>query len=112
MTLLFPKPEKRIKKPKAMKRRGDKTDQWDTTRAQLKVRFEMAGVTTCELRYPGCWKNNALSFAHSKKRRKIEGDELSECILVCVPCHNRLEYGQNDMYEIVRRVIAARKVKV
>jgi hypothetical protein len=110
--ILFPKPEKRDKKKKRLKAVGDKTDAWTKTRAELVVRFQAAGITTCELRYVGCWKNNALSFAHSKKRRKVSSDEeLRECILACVPCHNRLEYGKN-MYEIVQRVIASRRVKV
>lgn len=112
MTLLFPKPEKRTKKKKRLKAVGAKGDAWAKTRAELVVRFEAAGITSCELRYEGCWVNNALSFAHSKKRRKVSSEEeLRECILACVPCHNRLEYGKN-MYEIVRRVIASRKVKV
>jgi hypothetical protein len=112
MPLLFPKPEKRVKKPKRLKAVGDKTDAWTKTRAELVVRFQAAGVTTCELRYEGCWRSNALSFAHSKKRRKITGQTaLEECILVCNPCHNRLEYGKN-LYEIVRRVIASRRVPV
>lgn len=111
MTLLFPKPPKREKKRKAMKRRGEKTDTWEKERNELKARFERAGITHCELRYEGCWHNNALSFAHSKKRRKIEGDELSETCLCCVPCHMILE-NKKDMTEIVRSVIARRKVKV
>jgi hypothetical protein len=111
ITLLFPKPTKREKKPKRLKARGDKTDAWEEALAELKVRFQIAGVTECELRWEGCWRNNALSFAHSKKRRKVSSpEELRECILACVPCHNRLEYGQN-MYDIVRRVIASRKVQ-
>jgi hypothetical protein len=108
--LAFPKPEKRVKKPKRLKAKGKKVEAWEEALAELKVRFEQAGITTCEVRYEGCWRNNALSFAHSKKRRKVEGGELYECILACVPCHNRLEYGKN-MYEIVRSIIARRKVQ-
>jgi hypothetical protein len=110
--VLFPKPTKREKKKKRLKARGDKTDAWEMTRAALVVRFEAAGITSCELRYEGCFKTNFLSFAHSKKRRYIQSqEELEEVLLCCTPCHNRLEYGGN-MYEVVRMVIASRKVQV
>jgi hypothetical protein len=111
MTLLFPKPEKRVKKPKRLKAKGKKVDAWEATRKELIPRFQAAGITSCELRYDGCWKNNALSFAHSKKRRHIEAQELWEVCLCCVPCHQVLE-NRPDMTEIVRSVIARRKVKV
>jgi hypothetical protein len=109
--MLFPKPAKRVKKKKRLKARGEKVDAWESMRAELKERFERAGITSCELRLAGCWRNNALSFAHSKKRRRISSEEeLQECVLACVPCHNRLEYGQN-MYEIIRSIIARRKIQ-
>jgi hypothetical protein len=110
--LLFPKPDKRAKKKKGLRRRGDKVDSWERTREILKERFATAGVTTCELQWRNCFKNNFLSFAHSKKRRYITNqEELEDCALLCQSCHQKIEF-RPDMYEIVRSVIARRKVKV
>src|SRR5687768_6910583 len=107
MTLLYPKPEKRVKKPKRLKARGEKVEAWEATRAALVQRFQAAGITTCELRYEGCWRNNALSFAHSKKRRYITSQEDLEAVcLCCLNCHGKIEF-RPDMYEIVQGVIAS-----
>jgi hypothetical protein len=112
MSLLFPKPTKPEKTRKRLKARGKKVDAWEQTRKELVERFERAGITHCELQWNGCFKNNFLSFAHSKKRRYIKSqEELEEVLLCCTPCHDRLEYGGN-MYETVRRVIASRRVVV
>ena len=108
----FPKPTKQVKIRKRISRLAAKVNAWQTTRALLIERFRRAGITQCELRYDDCWRTNALSFAHSKKRRFIESQEqLEECALLCQVCHDRIEYSPN-MYEIVRRVIASRKVKI
>jgi hypothetical protein len=110
--LLFPKPTKRVKKKKRLNPRGDKVEVWEMTREILKERFQAAGITSCELRYPGCWRNNALSFAHSKKRRYITSQEvLEEVCLCCTSCHQKIEF-RADMYQIVRKVITSRKVAV
>ncbi len=110
--LLFPKPTKQKKAKKRLRRTGVKTDAWEITRKVLVARFAAVGITQCELGYDGCWKNNTLTFAHSKKRRYIESDEeLREVCLCCQSCHARIEFNP-DMYEIVRRVIAGRKVAV
>lgn len=112
MTLMFPKPVKQEKKRKPLKRAGKKTDAWERTRKQLIPRFAAAGIMTCELGYIGCFKDNFLSFAHSMKRRRITSqEELEECILACTSCHQIAE-NRRDMTEIIRGVIARRKVKV
>jgi hypothetical protein len=83
---------KREKVKKRLKARGDKTDAWEKTRADLKVLFVAAGITKCELQYPKCFRNNFLSFALSKKHRYINRQqELEEVILACQVWHNRLE---------------------
>lgn len=88
---------------------GKKTKKWATTRSGLKPRFEAAGITTCELRYPGCWFNNGLGFAHAKKRRKLSEEDLEVVILACNPCHDKIEYSPN-MEETVMKVIENRGV--
>src|SRR5690242_19042046 len=101
MSLLFPKPPKREKKRKPLNKRGVKTDAWERTRDELKIRFERAGITQCELQYPGCFRNNFLSFAHSKKRRYITSQEDLEIVaLLCQKCHHTVEY-RPDMEDII-----------
>ena len=91
-----------------MRKAGKKTVAWSETRAQLKPRFLIAGITTCELKYDGCWRDNALSFCHSRKRRNITTQEqLEEVILGCTPCHDRLEVNP-EMERIVKEIINAR----
>lgn len=70
---------------------------WNKIRAKLKREFQEKGITRCEL----CGADNFLSFAHRKKRRyyynqdrKEEERQLGdykEVLLLCVPCHERLE---------------------
>lgn len=102
----------RSKRP--MKRAGKKTKEWDRVRVGLKVKFQRAGITSCEAGFEGCWHDNALSFAHSKKRRLCVTPELmEECALMCVPCHEiseRLPHA--EMESLILGLIAARKVPV
>lgn len=74
-----------------MLKAGKRTKEWQHMREQLKPRFEAAGITRCEFRYEGCWRDNGLSFAHTKKRRNLRDGELEVVALACIPCHNRLE---------------------
>lgn len=89
---------------------GRKTRAWINARARVKRKLMALGITTCELQYPGCWRDNALSIAHGRKRRKLVGDELETlCILACTPCHSRLEVmGPEGMLAVVKSVIAER----
>lgn len=68
---------------------GKKTKEWAKVRKELKKDFETMGITTCELRVEGCWNNNALSFAHTLKRRNVT--DLKRVVLACVPCHQKVE---------------------
>jgi len=94
-----------------MKRRGKRTIAWETERAKLKVKFFNWGITSCELRYPGtCWGDNALGFAHAKKRYLLPPAELGIVVLCCNPCHDILEsLGHALMQAEVESVIQARK---
>jgi hypothetical protein len=99
-----------------MKRSGfkRKPNAWDKIRAELKVKFEAAGITACELHYPGCYRDNYLGFAHSRKRRNANTPELMrEVILADGPCHDILEaMGEEEMCRVVREVIKNRPVKI
>lgn len=80
--------------------------------ARLKRKFEALGITRCELNYIDCTRNDFLTWAHGKKRRKLEGDELETCvILACQNCHQRIErMTPEGMLGIVQSVIAERDV--
>lgn len=86
---------------------GKKTKAWDKARAQLKKEFEEKGITTCELKLEVCWNNNALSFAHTKKRRNVT--DLKRVVLACVPCHQVVEaWPEERMEEYLEDIISKR----
>ena len=118
------KPEaKRLRSTKPMKRTamkpkrkkiclwvGKKTIANIKANARLKREFEAKGITTCELGYLNCTGDNFLSWAHGKKRRKLQGDELTSCvILACINCHQVIErMSPEGMLAIVTSVISER----
>lgn len=97
-----------------LQKKGKKTREWDKVRAKLKVAFEKAGITSCEIKCEGCWLDAGLGFAHSVKRRFITTPELmAEAALACINCHNLIEaMPHTRMADVVRTVIAHRPVPV
>jgi hypothetical protein len=92
---------------------GKKTKAWDKARAALKVDHVAMGITTCEFQYPGCWHDEALSFAHSRKRDDPLFD-INEVAIACTPvCHHKLdvEMSHEEMYDAVMSVIARRETQ-
>jgi len=90
----------------------NKPNEWDKVRAELKIKFAWARITQCELNYPNCWKDQALGFAHAKKRRHLLPGELEVVILACNPCHDIIEkLPESEMAEIVYQVIKSRKTQ-
>jgi hypothetical protein len=89
---------------------ANKVQEWLAARRVLKSAFQEAGITICEVKLDdNCWNNNGLSFAHSKKRHDIEGDELYEVVLACAYCHTMIEgMKKADMTKFVRNIIANR----
>lgn len=87
---------------------------WIPLRRKLKVAFERASITTCELGYTGCWNDNALGFAHSLKRRNIATlEQRAEVILACNHCHDILKLSpENEMRYLVCRTIQKRVTSV
>lgn len=99
----------RTKKPPKKLHAGAKTKSWEDTRAELKKEFEKLGVTECELRLHGCWKTNALTFAHAEKRRFLAKEDLKTVILICSPCHLQIEFKPHEeMKKIVMDTIKKR----
>jgi hypothetical protein len=91
---------------------GKKVNAWANVRKSLKVEFEAMGITTCEFQYPGCWHDEALSFAHSRKRDDPLFD-INEVAVACMPvCHHKLdvEMSHDEMLDAVKAVIARREV--
>lgn len=89
-----------------MLNRGRKTKRWDAVRRQLKREFERNGITRCER----CNAGYPLSFAHRYKRRLITTDEeLRTCALLCIPCHEAIEFaGHEVMYQAITKLIENR----
>lgn len=89
---------------------GPKTRAWRNAVVRLKKRYTAMGITSCELRYEGCWGDEALGFAHGRKRRWLHEDELEKlCVLACNPCHDRIErIAPEEMLVIVESVIRER----
>ena len=86
---------------------GKKTLAWNKTRAELKIEFEDMGITSCELQFPECTRDNFLGFAHTKKRRYVT--DLKRVVLACTNCHQTVEYTP-DMEMVLENVIANRKL--
>ena len=93
-----------------IKKLGKKGLAWEKCRRELKVKFERAGITSCEVRGAGCWHDNGLGFMHAKKRRNLGPGELSIVILACNTCHDLWECGSEaKMEKMVLDIIANRR---
>lgn len=108
----FAKPAPKGKKPPKPLRAGTKTKQWEEDRSELKKEFAAAGVTECELRYEGCWRNNALTFAHKDKRQNLTPEEIRHAaILACTPCHQVIEQKPSaEMRKEIEAIIQSRDI--
>lgn len=99
-----PKPKRRT----PLRQLGKKGSEWANTRASLKKEFEAGGITTCEAKLPGCWRDNGLGFAHTKKRRHVT--DLRRVALLCNHCHDEFECKpEPEMERLIEAIIAARK---
>jgi hypothetical protein len=76
-----------MKKPTKPIKKGRKFYEWERVRKKLKTIFQGREIMHCEM----CGKSWGLSFAHSKKRRFIAGDEIMQVALLCIPCHQTVE---------------------
>lgn len=93
-----------------IRRKGKKGNEWDRARAELKSRFQRAGITTCEARLEGCWRDNTLGFMHRFKRRNIATpEELRTCALGCQSCHEQFEIlPEAEMAKRIDQIIRRR----
>lgn len=98
-----------MKRGKRINPVGPKGKAWNDARADLKMEFLALGVTSCELRYDGCWFDDALGFAHAAKRRKLTAEDLGHVILCCNPCHDQIEFlAPDEMKRIVDETVQNR----
>jgi hypothetical protein len=97
-----------------IRRRGKRTIAWENARRYLKSRFLEWGITRCEWPWPhACWHDNGLSFAHSKKRLNMKGDEIYEVALLCPVAHNLVEsLPEREMTKMIRKIIKTREEKL
>jgi hypothetical protein len=95
-----------------MLKAGKKTKANRASNARLKVKFQKMGITHCELNYEGCTPDNFLTWAHGKKRRKLQGDELDTLVvLACQNCHSNIErMAPEGMLAIVQSVVSEREI--
>jgi uncharacterized protein YpbB len=109
----IPKPFKVVKFAKKVPQEGKKVKQWTDIRGELKKSFAKAGITSCEVRFVGCWRDNALTFAHLDKRRRLTKDDLYKVVLACIPCHTVVEaWNHEDMGKYLQLIIDKRNVKI
>lgn len=88
---------------------GKRGQDWINKRALLKKEFMLKGIIECELRLPGCWKDNALGFAHKEKRWKYISEpeklgDFNEVVLACNPCHAKIENNRELTLEVFKRL--------
>ena len=89
-------PTEPAKRRKGLSAVGKKGSEWVQVRARLKKEFGWAGIQTCEMRFSGCWFNDALGFAHCRKRRHLTEFEIWHVALSCNVCHDKLELMQPE----------------
>jgi hypothetical protein len=72
---------------------GPRTKTWQQVSAWLRPRLDRAGRVGCELRkvlpHGECW--GPIDLAHSKKRAKMQGDDIYLVIRACRKSHDILD---------------------
>jgi hypothetical protein len=108
-----PKVFKAKKEPKPLNKIGKKTRASLDAVAEMKLEYAAVGITECEIKFPKiCWRNNALSFAHLKKRRKLSKEDIKKTVLACIPCHDTVEiWPAEEMEQFLQDIINKRKVQ-
>lgn len=91
--------------PKSKRKKTSKVQEWNTARKKLKEEYEKRGIVSCEVGLDGCWKGNALSFAHRYKRRDPRcTHDYKGTILCCIPCHQKLDFGGTEGSELLEKL--------
>jgi hypothetical protein len=82
---------------------GKKVKAWIAAADKLEEIYLEKGITSCELKFDGCWGDNALHFAHRYKRRDPRCKHtFKSTILACNPCHMKIEYDKQLTEEVFK----------
>ena len=87
---------------------GKKVREWIKASDELEEIYLEKGIVTCELRFEGCWINNALHFAHRYKRNDPRCEHTFKgTILACTSCHGKIEYDSDLTIEVFEKLRGA-----
>lgn len=90
---------------------ANKTREWINARNKLKKKFAEMGITSCEIRWGGCWNDRALGFAHTLKRRNVT--DINRVVLACNSCHQLVEaMTEKQMEKFLENIIANRQEEI
>ncbi len=106
-------PYPKIKKQrKPLNKIGKKTRNSLQAVKELKEIFFAHEITECELVHAPCWRNNALTFAHCRKRINLTPEQVRDphCVaLICTPGHMEIErLPEKEMERIVLDIVSRR----
>lgn len=74
-----------------MNRVGPRTRTWNAAWRFLKPRLEATGRTGCEFSFIPHVCSGPLDPAHSRKRNKIQGDQIYEVAIACRHIHEHMD---------------------
>lgn len=76
-------------------------NQWAKNRAILKREYQERDITRCE----NCGTDSFLSFAHKFKKNDPRcEDTFQGTLLLCVPCHQKIEYDKEETEKMFKRL--------
>jgi hypothetical protein len=82
---------------------------------ELAAYWKQNPITTCEVRFQGCFGTFGLAPAHSRKRRMIENKEqFFEVVAACQFCHRKLDEQMShaEMEQTVKQIINNRQTEI
>ena len=110
----IPKPFPKGKKPRKFIGAGVKTQNWNEGRDDLKKKFGGWGITSCEIKFEGCLKDNFLGFAHTERRQHLTPEDVrnaDKVVLACQPCHNTVDFemARKESKDLLEGIIKNRE---
>lgn len=99
-------------------------DDWQIAKEEVRLKFTIAGINTCEYQGYDCEGNGFLTFAHSLRRNDIKKYEkydyetyqqkMREVARLCSTCHAEVDGNKRHVtYAIINWIINfKRKVKI
>jgi hypothetical protein len=80
-------------------------------RQEMNAKLNGLDIQHCEIRRPGCWGRNGLTWAHARKSRFLVTDaDWLTAARACISCHNAIEaLSHSEMERIITEAIAKRQ---